>query len=132
MTEREKLTVHDDMVSLPEELLVLELRLGNGRRVFPIPPVGPVLSEVDTVPQLLGSERAMSEDEIIAALGERGRVVVGVREDHGIVLLALSEEEMVGSLIAQAGRSGQNRTPEILALEDDLPLFQLHFGSSDS
>jgi len=97
-----ELTVHNDMVSFPEELLVLERRLQDGRGVFPIRPVRPVLPEVDAVPQLLGSERAVGEHEIIAALGERGRVVVRVREHHNVVLLALSEEEVVGSLIVQA------------------------------
>ena len=42
----------------------------------------------------------MGEYEIVAALDERGRVVVRVREHHDVVLLAFSEE-MVGSLIAQ-------------------------------
>ena len=97
-----ELTVHDNVVSFPEELLVLERRLRNGRGVFPICPVRSVLPEVDTVPQLLGSERAVGEHEIIAALGERGRVVVRVREHHNVVLLALSEEVVVCSLIAQA------------------------------
>ena len=97
-----ELTVHDDVVSFPEELLVLERRLRNGRTVFPIYPVRPVLPEVDTVPQLLSSERVVGEHEIIAALGERGRVVVRVREHHNVVLLALSEEVVAGSLIAQA------------------------------
>jgi len=97
-----ELTVHDDVVSFPEELLVLERRLRNGRGVFPIYPIRPVLPEVDTVPQLLGSERAVGEHKIITALGECGRVVVRVREHHNVALLALSEEEMVGSLIAQA------------------------------
>ena len=97
-----ELTVHDDVVSFPEELLVLERRLRNGRGVFPICPIRPALSEVDTVPQLLGSERVVGEYEIIAALDERGRVIVRIREYHDIVLLALSEEEMVGSLITQA------------------------------
>ena len=93
-TERgRQLTAHDDVVTLPEELLVLEL------------PLGPVLPEVDTVPQLLRSEHAVSEDEIVTALDERGLVVVGVWEDHDIVLLALSKEEMVGSLVVQTGRS---------------------------
>ena len=90
------------MVSFPEERIVLERRLQDGRGAFPIYPICPVLSEVDTVPQLLGSERAVGEHEIIAALGERSRVVVGIREYHVIVLLALLEEKMVGSLIAQA------------------------------
>ena len=97
-----KLTVHDNVVSFPKKLLVLERRLRNGRGVFPICPIRPVLSEVDTVPQLLGSERVVGEYEIIAALDERGRVIVRIREYHGVVLLALSEEEMVGSLIVQA------------------------------
>jgi len=89
------------MVSLPEELLVLKRRLRNGRSVFPIRPIRPVLSEVDTIPQLLGSECVVGEHEIVTALGERGRVIVRVLEYHNIVLLALSDEEMVGSLIAQ-------------------------------
>jgi len=97
-----ELTVHDDMVSFPKDLLVLERQLRNGRGVFPICPVRPVLPEVDTVPQLLDSERAVAEHEIITALGERGRVVVRVREHHNVVLLALSQEEMVGSLTTQA------------------------------
>jgi len=86
-----ELTVHDDVVSFPEELLVLERRLRNGRGVFPICPVRPVLPEVDNVPQLLGSERVVGECEIIAALDERGHVIVRIREYHDIVLLALSE-----------------------------------------
>ena len=90
------------MVSLPEELLVLERRLGNGGSIFPIHPVRPVLSKVNAVPQLLSTERAVSEHKVVTALDERGRVVVGVREHHNIVLLALSKEKMVGSLIAQA------------------------------
>ena len=89
------------MVSFPEELIVLERRLRNGCCVFPICPIRPILPEVYTVPQLLGSERAVGEHEIITVLGERGRVVIRVREHHDVVL-ALSEEEMVGSLIAQA------------------------------
>jgi len=97
-----ELTVHDDVVSFPEELLVLERRLRDGRGVFPIRPIRPVLSEVDAVPQLLGSERAMGEHEIVAALCERGSVVVRVREHHDIVLLALSKEKMIDSLVAQA------------------------------
>ena len=44
----------------------------------------------------------VGEYEIIAALDEHGRVVVRVQEHHDVVLLALSEEEMVGSLITQA------------------------------
>ena len=43
----------------------------------------------------------VGEYKIIAALNEHGRVVVRVQEHHDVVLLALSEEEMVGSLIAQ-------------------------------
>jgi len=101
--EKTQLTVHDDMVPFPEELLVLELRLGNGGSIFPILPFGPVLSEVDAVPQLLGSKCTVSKDEIITTFGERGRVVVRIWEDHDVVLLALSKEEVVGSLIAQAG-----------------------------
>ena len=68
----EQLTIHDDMVILPEEPPVLECRLGNASGIFPILPLGPVLPEVDTVPQLLSSERAVSEDEIVTALDERG------------------------------------------------------------
>ena len=90
------------MVSLPEGLLVLEYRLRNGCGVFPCRPIRPALSKVNTVPKFLGSERVVGEYEIIAALDERGRVIVRVREYHYIVLLALSEEEMVGSLITQA------------------------------
>jgi len=90
------------MVSFPEELLVLERRLLDGRGVFPILPIRPALSGVDAVPQLLSSVRAVGEHEIVAALGECGSVVVRVREHHDIVLPALSEEEMIGSLVAQA------------------------------
>jgi len=80
------------MITLPGKLLVLEHRLGDGSGGFPIPPFGPVLHEVDTAPQLLGAECAVSEDEIITALDERGRVTVGSREDRDIIiLLALSE-----------------------------------------
>ena len=92
------------MVSLPEKCLVLERRLRNGRGVFPIHPIRPVPSEVDTIPQFLGPERVVSEHEIVTALGECSRVVVGVLEHHNIVLLALSKEEMVGSLITQTQR----------------------------
>ena len=97
-----ELTVYDGMVSFLRELLVLERQLWNGRGVFPICPVRPVLPEVDTVPQLLSSECAVAEQEITTALGEHGRVIVRVREHHNVVLLALSQEEMAGSLIAQA------------------------------
>ena len=47
----------------------------------------------------------MSEDEIVTALDECGLVVIGVWEDDGVVLLSLSEEEMIGSLIAQTDHS---------------------------
>ena len=96
-----QLTVHDDVVSLPEERLVLEQRLRDGSGVFPILPLGPGLSEVDAVPQLFGSKRVVGKDEIITGIGNGGRVVVGIREDHDIVRLALPDEEMVGSLVAQ-------------------------------
>jgi len=47
-------------------------------------------------------ELTVHDDVVITALGERGRVVVRVREHHNVVLLALSQEEMVSSLITQA------------------------------
>ena len=93
------------MIALPEELLVHERRLGDGGGVLPIPPLRPVLPKVDTVPQLLGTESAVSEDEIVTALGERGLVVVGIWEDDGVVLLSLSEEEMIGGLIASLSQN---------------------------
>lgn len=127
-----RLTVHDDVVSLPEEeLLVHERRLGNGRSIFPILPIGPVLSKVDAVPQLLGTQGIVSEHEAITALGERGGVVFGIGEHHDIVLLALSNEEMVGSLIAQARRLAGIQYQEAHWKEINIPLFQLHPGSLD-
>jgi len=115
------------MVTHPEELLVLERRLGNGCGIFPIPPLGPVLPKVDAVPQLLGSERTVSEDEIVTALSERGLVIVGIREDHDVVLLALSKEEMIGNLIVQQD-DWSELMPDVQQLRDGLPLFQLHLG----
>lgn len=86
------------MIPLPEELLVPEHRLED---IFTIPPLGPVLSEMNTVSQLLSSKRITSKDEIISAIGERSHVVVGIQEDHDIVRLTLSKK-VVGSLIAKA------------------------------
>ena len=82
---RRRLTVHHNVVTLPEKLLVLERRLWNSSAVLPILPLGPVLPKVDTVPQLLGAERTVSEDD-------------------GVVLLSLSEKEAIGSLITQTGQ----------------------------
>ena len=87
------------MVPLPEVLLILERRQGDGGVILPSPPRRPVHSEVETVPQHLGSERFVIEDEIVTALGERTCVVVGIREDHDIICLALSKEEVVDRLI---------------------------------
>ena len=89
------------MVSLPEVRLVLEHRLGNRGRIFPVRPLGPTLPEIDTIPQPIRSERAVGENETITAVGERSRVVVGSREHHHVVALALSKEEIVGGLIAR-------------------------------
>jgi len=108
-----KRTVHHHMVPLPEERLVIEVRLGDGSRVLPIPPRCPVLSEIDAIPQLLGSERAMSKDEIVTALGQRRRVVVGIWEDHSVVGLALPKEKMVDCLIAQTRKSVRTETVNV-------------------
>ena len=90
------------MVSLPEVLLILELRQGDGGVILPSPPRRPVLSEVETVPQHFGSERFVIKDEIVTALGERTCVVVGIREDHDVICLALSKEKVVDCLIKRA------------------------------
>ena len=42
-----KPTAHDDVVSFPEELLVLECRLWNSFGILPICPICPVLSKVE-------------------------------------------------------------------------------------
>ena len=98
-----QLTVHDNMVSLPEARLVLERRLGmlvvssqslHSDQLCAI--------DVNAIPQLLSSERIVGKGEIISPIVERGRVVVGFREDHDIVRLALSKEDVIGSLTAQA------------------------------
>ena len=89
------------MIPLPEEFLVPERRLGDASGIFTIPPLGPVPSEMSTVPQLLNSKRIANKDEIISAVGDRSRVVVGIQEDHDIVRLTLLRE-VVGGLIAKA------------------------------
>ena len=100
--QESQLTVHEDMVPLPEVLLILELRQGDGGVILPSPPRRPVLSEVETVPQHLGSRRFVIEDEIVTALGERTCVVVGIREDHDVICLALPKEKVVDCLIKRA------------------------------
>ena len=112
-----KPTAHDDVVSFPEELLVLECRLWNSCGILPIRPIRPVLSEVDAIPDLLGSERVVGEHEIVATLCKRGSVVVGFREHHDVVALALTNEEVIGSLIAQAR---QNQCREKLVVRERL------------
>ena len=64
------------MVPLPEERLALERRLRDASSIFQIPPLGPALSEVNAVPQLLSSERIVSEDEIISAISKCSRCQV--------------------------------------------------------
>ena len=59
----------------------------------------------------------MGEHDIVAALCKRGSVVVGFREHHDVVSLALSKEEEVGSLIAQ---SRQNQSHEKLVARERL------------
>ena len=91
------------MTWLPFQKNFLFLNTDLGMLVA-IPPLGPVLPKVDAIPQLFGTECAVSEDEIITALSERGHVVVRIWEDDGVVLLSLLEE-MIGSLIARTGHS---------------------------
>ena len=96
---KNQLTVHEDMVPLPEVLLILEHRQGDGGVILPSPPRRPVHSEVKTVPQHLGSECFVIEDKIVTALGEHTCVMVGIQEDHDIICLALLKEEVVNCLI---------------------------------
>ena len=86
------------MVTLPKERLVLEIGLGDTGGIFPVLPIRPPLSKVDAIPQLLGSERTMRKYEVIATLGEGGRVVVRVLEDHDIVFPPFSKKKIIGSL----------------------------------
>ena len=111
-----KLTAHDNVVSFPEELLVLEHRLWNSCSILPIHLIRPVLSEVDAIPDLLGSKRVVGEHKIVAALCKHGSVIVGFREHHDAVSLALSKE-VVGCLIAQAH---QNQCQEKLVAREQL------------
>ena len=97
--QESQLTVHEDMVPLPEVLLILELRQGDGGVILPSPPRRPVLSEIETVPQHFSSKHFVIEDKIVTALGERTCVVVGIREDHDVICLALSKEKVVNCLI---------------------------------
>lgn len=60
------------MVTILEKQIVLERRLGNDSGVLPIPLISPVLDE-------------------------RGRVVVGIWEDDGVVHLCILDEGMVGN-----------------------------------
>ena len=60
------------MISLPEESLVLEIKLGNARGIFPVPPVGPHPPKIDAVPQFLGSQGVVHKYEVIAALDQNG------------------------------------------------------------
>ena len=50
------------MLALPEVILTLEQRRGDGRTIFPILPFGPVLSEVPAVPEHVRAECGMGKD----------------------------------------------------------------------
>jgi hypothetical protein len=63
------------VVPLPESVLVVERRLRNRGGIHPIGPPRPILSKVETVPQHLGSERTMGENEVVAALREHGGLI---------------------------------------------------------
>jgi len=106
------------MIPLLEECLVVEVRLGDGSRVFPISPRSPILYEIDAIPQLLSPERAVSKDEIVAALGQHRRVIVGVREDHSVVSFGLPEK-VVGRLITQ--------TQKLVKIEPETPLQEMAY-----
>ena len=66
------------MVPLPEVHLIAELGPGDISGILPVPPVRPVTSKVNAVPQLLGSQHTVRKYEVIAALRERWGIVVGI------------------------------------------------------
>ena len=71
----------------------------------------------------------MRKYEVIAALGKRGRIVVGVREHHDVIRATLSHKKIVGSLIVRAQRYVKNQRRKH-RLWIDSPLSELHFGSA--
>ena len=56
------------MLTLPEVILGLEQRLGNGRLVLPVLPTRPVLAEIPAVPEHVRAKGGVGKNEIVTVL----------------------------------------------------------------
>jgi hypothetical protein len=87
------------MISLPEQISVLEDRLVDSSNVFPIRPISPVLAKVPRITEHVGAISTMCERITVARKSERRiRVVIVFSEYHDVVGGSFAEKEMVDSL----------------------------------
>ena len=86
------------MSTIPPCFVVLE-DIGVDRgRILPRLPLRPVLTKVGGITEEVGTEGLMLEDVLAVLLRERIVMVVVVREDHDVLRLTLTEQEMVDGL----------------------------------
>jgi hypothetical protein len=62
------------MLPFPEMVATSELLAVDSRRIFPVPPLRPVLSKVGRVPQHVSAERFVLES--VLSIAEPERVIV--------------------------------------------------------
>ena len=88
-----KLTLNHDVLAVPEEAFIAtkDARV-HCRRVFPLLPSSPVLTEVTRVAKHVRSEGLVREGVLAAGRRESAVVVVCIREYHDILRGALPDQ----------------------------------------
>lgn len=90
------LTLHYDVITIPEIFGRLEDRGFYSSDIFPVSPLRPVLSKVPRISEHISAESLMLKS--ILTIGKLERVVfviIILREDHDIVSSALAQQKMI-------------------------------------